>query len=116
MMYINRDNAIRTAIDVCIKVVGHGITQIDAAEIADAIETIPAIDFVAELEKLVAKYRHTDATLLKSQAETIKGFAESFKKNLKAKCNPYGKPTLDYGTTITILNYLDNLVKERVGE
>ena len=42
--YIERDEAIRTAIDACIKVVGHGITQFDAVDIAEMIEAIPAAD------------------------------------------------------------------------
>lgn len=44
--YIERDEAVRKAIDACIKVVGHGITQFDAVDIAEAIESIPTADVV----------------------------------------------------------------------
>ena len=48
--YIERDEAIRAAIAAHIKVVGHGVSHIDAVDIAEAIEEIPAAD--------VAKVRH----------------------------------------------------------
>ena len=35
--YIERDEAVRKALDACIKVVGHGISQIDAVDIAEII-------------------------------------------------------------------------------
>lgn len=44
--YIERDQAIRKAIDACIKVVGHGISQVSAVDIADEIDSIPAADVV----------------------------------------------------------------------
>lgn len=44
--YIDIDTAIKTAIETCVKVVGHGITQIDAVDIADAFENIPSADVV----------------------------------------------------------------------
>ena len=44
--HIERDEAVRKAIDACIKVVGHGITQFDAVDIADEIDAIPAADVV----------------------------------------------------------------------
>lgn len=51
--YINVDDAVRTAIQmcakVCVKVMGHGITQFDAVDIADAMENIPTAD-VAEVK------------------------------------------------------------------
>lgn len=46
MTYIDRDTAIRTAIETCVQVAGHGITQIDAVNIANAFEDIPAADVV----------------------------------------------------------------------
>ncbi len=49
--YIDRDIAIRTAIEMCVKVVGHGITQMDAAEIAIAFEDIPTADVVPKSEE-----------------------------------------------------------------
>jgi hypothetical protein len=56
--YIDRDTAIRTAIEMCVKVVGHGITQIDAVDIANAFEDIPTADVVpkSEVERLVDKW------------------------------------------------------------
>jgi hypothetical protein len=44
--YIERDEAVRTALAACIKVVGHGISQIDAVDIAEAMDSIPAADVV----------------------------------------------------------------------
>ena len=52
--------------------------------------------------------------ILKSEA--IKEFAEKLKNKIKTECNPYGKPTFDYDTSIAIMRYIDNLVKEMVGE
>lgn len=48
--YIDRDTAIRTAIEMCVKVVGNGITQIEAVEIANAFEDIPTADVVPKSE------------------------------------------------------------------
>lgn len=44
--YIERDEAIKRAIDACIKVAGHCITQFEAVDIAEAIESIPTADVV----------------------------------------------------------------------
>jgi hypothetical protein len=44
--YISRDEAIRTAIDACVKVVGHGISHVDAVDIAQEIEAIPTAEVV----------------------------------------------------------------------
>lgn len=44
--YIERDEAIRKALDACIKVVGHGITQFDAVDIVEIMESIPTADVV----------------------------------------------------------------------
>ena len=44
--YIEIDNAVKTAIEICVKVKGQGITQFDAVEIADAMEGIPTADVV----------------------------------------------------------------------
>ena len=50
------------------------------------------------------------------KAEAVKEFAERLKNKIKTECNPYGKPTFDYDTSIAIVRYIDNLVKEMVGE
>ena len=44
--YIERDEAVRKALEACVKVVGHGISHIDAVDIAEAIDDIPAADVV----------------------------------------------------------------------
>ena len=44
--YIDRDEAVREALDACIKVVGHGISHIDAVDIAEIMDSIPAADVV----------------------------------------------------------------------
>ena len=90
-------------------------------------ETLELIDIInrqnAEIERLkkdvsVARdayisiqdrYKHT-------KAESYKEFAERLKNKIKTECNPYGKPTYDYDTSISIMNYMDNLLKEMVGE
>ena len=52
----------------------------------------------------------------KIKSEAVKEFAERLKNKIKTECNPYGKPTFDYDTSIAIMRYIDNLVKEMVGE
>lgn len=49
------------------------------------------------------------------KTEAIKEFAKRLKNKIKTECNPYGKPTFDYDTSISIMRYIDNLVKEMVG-
>ena len=51
-----------------------------------------------------------------ARTEAHKGFAERLKNKIKTECNPYGKPTFDYDTSLAIMRYIDNLVKEMVGE
>ena len=48
--------------------------------------------------------------------EAIKEFTERLKNKIKTECNPYGKPTFDYDTSISIMRYIDGLIKEMVGE
>ncbi len=48
MPYIDRDTAIKKAIVACIKVVGHGITHIDALKVAECLGEIPVAD-IAEV-------------------------------------------------------------------
>lgn len=61
---------------------------------------------IEELEKRIAEVNKT----IKSEA--YKEFAERLKNKIKTECNPYGKPTFDYDTSIAIMRYIDNLVKE----
>lgn len=56
MPYIDRDTAIRTAIETCVQVAGHGITQIDAVNIANAFEDIPAADVIEIVRCKNCKY------------------------------------------------------------
>ena len=44
--------------------------------------------------------------------QAIKEFANRLKNKIKTECNPYGKPTFDYDTSLAIMCYIDNLVKE----
>lgn len=48
------------------------------------------------------------------KAEAVKEFAERLKNKIKTECNPYGKPTFDYDTSLAIMRYIDDLVKETV--
>lgn len=50
------------------------------------------------------------------KAEAYKECLAKVKNYIKTHCNPYGKPDFDYNTSIRILNFIDNLVKEMVGE
>lgn len=46
------------------------------------------------------------------KSEAIKEFAGTVRRYIKSYCNPYGKPTLDYDTSVKIMHFIDNLVKE----
>ena len=46
---IDRDEAIRVALAMCVKTAGRGLSQVDTADIVDAMEEIPVIAFVLEL-------------------------------------------------------------------
>ena len=50
------------------------------------------------------------------KAEAYKECLGKVRRYIKSYCNPYGKPTLDYDTSIKIMNFIDNLLKEMVGE
>ena len=63
-------------------------------------------DFDKRLEKTVKLER----------VYAYKEFAKRLENKIKTECNPYGKPTYDYDTSISIMNYMDNLLKEMVGE
>ena len=51
-----------------------------------------------------------------AKSEVYKECIEKIKNYIKTHCNPYGKPDFDYDTSIKILNFIDNLVKEMAGE
>ena len=49
------------------------------------------------------------------QSEVYKECLAKVKNYIKTHCNPYGKPDFDYDTSIKILNFIDNILKEMVG-
>ena len=55
-------------------------------------------------------------TVEQIKVEAYKEFAEMLKNKIKTECNSYGKPTFDYDTSISIMRYIDNLVKEMADE
>ena len=74
-------------------------------ELKDILEKVPtnAYDLQVEAsEKLENQIK----------SEAIKECLARVKNYIKTHCNPYGKPDFDYDTSIKILNFIDNLVKE----
>lgn len=63
-----------------------------------------------ELENFATEYDN------KIKAEAYKECLAKVKNYIKAHCNPYGKPDFDYDTSIKILNFIDKLAKEMVGD
>lgn len=59
--YIERDEAIRKTLEACVKIVGHGISQIDAADIVDIMESIPTADVVEVVRCKDCKYFNTES-------------------------------------------------------
>ena len=78
----------------------------------------------AENERLKKKVEELSEVLSDSirirykevQSEAYKECLAKVKNYIKTHCNPYGKPDFDYDTSIRILNFIDNLVKEMVGD
>ena len=75
----------------------------------------------AEIEKLKNEIQTTKDAYIMLQtkneiikSEAVKEFEDRLKNKIKIECNPYCKPTCDYGTGIEIMRYIDNLVKEIV--
>lgn len=64
----------------------------------------------------IASYEDLQNYIQEAKSGAIKEFANKLKNKIKTECNPYGKPTLDYDTSIAIMRYIDNLVKEMIGE
>lgn len=54
-------------------------------------------------------------TVEQIKAEAYKECLAKIKNYIKTHCNPYGKPDFDYDTSIKILNFINNLLKEMVG-
>ena len=63
-----------------------------------------------ELENYATEYDN------KIKSEAVKQCLAKVKNYIKTHCNPYGKPDFDYDTSIKILNFIDNIVKEMAGE
>lgn len=55
-------------------------------------------------------------TVEQVKSEAYKECLAKVKNYIKTHCNPYGKPDFDYDTSIKILNFIDKLAKEMVGE
>ena len=72
-------------------------------------ETLKALN--GRLVVLSDRFR---SELKTAKAEAYKECVEKVKNYIKTHCNPYGKPDFDYDTSIKILNFIDNLVKEMV--
>ena len=47
-----------------------------------------------------------------AKTEAYKECLAKVKNYIKTHCNPYGKPDFDYDTSIRILNFIDNILKE----
>ena len=65
-------------------------------------------------QKCIKQLLREDIKTAKSKA--VKECLAKVKNYIKTHCNPYGKPDFDYDTSIKILNFIDNLKKELVGE
>ena len=50
----------------------------------------------------------------KIKSEARKEFANRLKNKIKIECNPYGNPTFDYDTSVTIMHYIDKLISDEV--
>ena len=68
---------------------------------------------VERLKEFIVETRRCDKEI---KVEAYKECIEKIKNYIKTHCNPYGKPDFDYDTSIKILNFIDNLLKELVGE
>lgn len=72
----------------------------------------------AEIERLqndLAISRKETKRYAMRRAEAITEFAEKVRRYIKSYCNPYGKPTFDYDTSVKIMHFIDNLLKEMKG-
>lgn len=65
-----------------------------------------------DLAKYSIRLDNLYKTADKIKSEAIKECLEKVKNYVKAHCNPYGKPDFDYDTSLKILNFIDNLIKE----
>ena len=83
--------------------------EIERRMVQAELEDLREIVFMDRTEEIKKKNKEL-------KTEAVKEFAERLKNKIKTECNPYGKPTFDYDTSITIMRYIDNLVKEMESE
>lgn len=69
-----------------------------------------------EIKELHSQIAGLNIYKSKIKAEAYKECLAKVKNYIKAHCNPYGKPDFDYDTSIKILNFIDKLAKEMVGD
>ena len=95
----------------------HGKCHQGNPMIKDALDLINRQQ--ADIEKLKETIEYKDICIEAcedTKSEAVKQCLAKVKNYIKTRCNPYGKPDFDYDTSIKILNFIDNLVKEMVGE
>ena len=127
------DEEIIEALDLCTQQNG-SIPCYDCPRWDDDEQECKGIDYTATLdlinrqkaviEKLTKKVEELSEVLsdtiriryAEAKSEAYKEFAKRLKNKIKTECNPYGKPTFDYDTSISIMRYIDNLVKEMIGD
>lgn len=69
--YIERDEAIRKALEACVMVVGHGISQIYAVDIVDVMEGIPTADVVPVVRCKDCKHKETLTDSMNKKISTV---------------------------------------------
>ena len=122
------DNEIIKALECCYRKGGTPCRDCPFNEFEDCNDVLMA-DYVfnlikrqqAEIERLKEQPYTFQIEVSKKieseiRAKVIKEFAERLKNKIQTECNPYGKPTFDYDTSIAIMHYIDNLVEEMVGD
>ena len=65
-------------------------------------------------DNVIALYEDLQNYIQEKKAEAYKEFAKRLENKIKTECNPYGKPTYDYDTSISILHYIDKLIEEMI--
>ena len=68
------------------------------------------------LDSSISSERNVVDNIGYEKSVAIKEFAGTVRRYIKSYCNPYGKPTLDYDTSVKIIHFIDNLVKEMTEE
>lgn len=94
-----------------------------SAELYEALQTVFALikRQEEEIERLKGYPYATQVEVSKKlesqiKSEAVKECLAKVENYIKTHCNPYGKPDFEYDTSIKILNFIDNLVKEMIGE